>query len=137
MSAPSGFPIVVMAEWLSCGVNDTVIEEGKLRISPDESCDNVRKILGGAQKYKVIMVGPPPVDSDEQNARIEALSAAFSREAQVLGIPYIDLFSPLASDDAYLHEVSVNDGAHPRSGGYSKMAKVISSSAEWWFKTPL
>ena len=79
--------------------------------------------------------GPPPVIDDEQNERIEDLSVAFSHETQTLGVPYIDLFSALRSDDAYRREVLQNDGAHPRSEGYSKMARIIGASPSWWFHT--
>ena len=120
---------------LSCGVNDTAIENGKVRVSYAESCANVRAILRGAKRYTVLMVGPPPVIDDEQNERIESLSLAFAREAKALGVPYIDLFSALCADDAYRREVLQNDGAHPRSGGYSKMARIIGSSPSWWFHT--
>ena len=120
---------------LSCGVNDTSIENGKMRVDSAESCANVRAILRGARRYKVLMVGPPPVIDDEQNERIESLSLEFAREAKALGVPYIDLFSALCSDDAYKREVAGNDGAHPRSEGYSKMACIIGSSPNWWFHT--
>ena len=103
---------------ISCGVNDTVIENGKLRVTPTESRTNIRMILHGARKYKVIMVGPPPIDDNEQNTRIETISSAFAQEAELLGIPYVDLYSPLISDDAYKKEISRNDGAHPKSNGY-------------------
>ena len=118
---------------LSCGVNDTTIENGKTRVNPVESCANVRAILRGAKRYTVLMVGPPPVLDDEQNERIEDLSVSFARETQVLGVPYIDLFSALCTDDAYKREVERNDGAHPRSGGYSKMARIVGASPNWWF----
>lgn len=118
---------------LSCGVNDTAIENGKVRVSSAESCANVRAILRGAKQYTVLMVGPPPVLDDEQNERIESLSLAFARETQALGVPYIDLFSALCADDAYKREVARNDGSHPRSEGYSKMARIIGESPSWWF----
>ncbi len=118
---------------LSCGVNDTVIENGKMRVDSAESCANVRAILRGARRYTVLMVGPPPVIDDEQNKRIESLSLAFAREAKAFGVPYIDLFSTLCADDAYKREVERNDGAHPRSEGYSKMARIIGASSSWWF----
>ena len=118
---------------LSCGVNDTAIENGRVRVNSADSCTNVRAILCGAKRYTVLMVGPPPVLDDEQNKRIEGLSFAFSRETQALGVPYIDLFSALCSDDAYKREVSENDGSHPRSEGYSKMARIIGLSPSWWF----
>lgn len=65
----------------SCGVNDTVIEGGKVRVRPEESSANIREILRGAKKYKVLMVGPPPVDEHDQNERIPAISLAFAHEA--------------------------------------------------------
>ena len=98
-----------------------------------ESCANVRAILRGAKQYTVLMVGPPPVLDDEKNKRIEDLSVAFSRETQALGVPYINLFSALCTDDAYKREVAGNDGSHPRSEGYSKMTRIIGSSPSWWF----
>ena len=121
---------------LSCGVNDTVIEAGAVRVRPEQSCANLREILRGAQKYPVLMVGPPPVVDDDQNARIQALSLAFAQEAQGLGVPYVDLFSPLAADAAYKKEVSTNDGSHPRSVGYAQMAQIVGSSSSWWFPAP-
>ena len=42
---------------LSCGVNDTAIENGKTRVNPVGSCANVRSILRGAKQYTVLMVG--------------------------------------------------------------------------------
>ena len=118
---------------ISCGANDTAIENGEVRVDFVASCTNVRSILRGAKQYTVLMVGPPPVIEDEQNERIKALSLAFAREAQALGVPYIDLFSALCSDDAYKREVSRNDGSHPRGEGYSKMAHIVGSSPSWWF----
>jgi len=82
------------------------------------------------------MVGPPPVLDDEQNERIESLSLAFAHATKALGVPYIDLFAALCADDAYKREVERNDGAHPRSEGYSKMARIIGSSPSWWFGSP-
>ena len=118
---------------LSCGVNDTVIENGTVRVSPEGSRANVHEILHVAKKYKILMLGPPPVGEDEQNERIMFLSQAFAQEAKALSVPYIDLFSPLASDAAYKREVSSNDGSHPRSNGYTKIAQIVLSSPSWWF----
>ncbi|MDG4867028.1 GDSL-type esterase/lipase family protein [Guyparkeria sp. 1SP6A2] len=120
----------------SCGVNDTAIENGSVRVPPEESCANIRDILRDVKKYKVLMIGPPPVGDESQNERIMALSQLYAAEAKFLGVQYIDLFFPLASDVAYKREVSGNDGSHPRSSGYAKMANIISSSSSWWFYAP-
>ena len=121
---------------LSCGANDTAIENGIVRVHSVDSCANVRSILRRAKQYTVLMVGPPPVLDDEQNERIKDLSLAFAHEAQALGVPYIDLFFALCSDNAYKREVARNDGSHPRSEGYSKMAHIVKSSPSWWFHDP-
>ncbi|HEY0635292.1 MAG TPA: GDSL-type esterase/lipase family protein [Gammaproteobacteria bacterium] len=121
---------------LSCGVNDTVIEAGALRVAIAESCQNVQEILQRAGKYKLLMVGPPPVDDDEQNQRILALSQAYAGLAQGLGVPFIELYSQLVADPHYRSEVASNDGAHPRSRGYTRMAEIIGASPHWWFPHP-
>ena len=121
---------------VSCGVNDAAIENGKVRVEPGDSCANVRSMLREAERYNLLMVGPPPVLDDEQNGRVKELSRAFTEEAQSLNVPYIDLFSALCSDEAYAREVSENDGSHPRSVGYSKMADIVASSPQWWFRVP-
>ena len=118
---------------ISCGVNDTVMEEGKTRVHPEESCANINKILGGAMKYKALMVGPPPVDDDNQNERIKTLSQLFAHQAEALGVPYIELFSALVSDETYKKEIANNDGSHPRSEGYAKIANIVGYSPKWWF----
>lgn len=83
----------------SCGVNDTVIEDGKLRVETPESCANVRNLLENADRYEVLMVGPPPVSDPEQNERISMLSSVYYETTQGLGVPYVDLFSHLIMDD--------------------------------------
>ena len=120
----------------SCGVNDTVIESGKPRVRPEESRANIRELLRGAKKYSVLVVGPPPVADDDQNERIHDISQTFAHEANALGIPYIELFSPLKLDSLYKRDISSNDGFHPSSVGYAKMAQVIGSSPMWWFHAP-
>jgi len=121
---------------ISCGVNDTVLENGAIRVSFTESCNNVRDILGAAKNYKVLMVGPPPVNDDDQDQRINALSSAYAAIAAELEVPFIDLFSALALDESYSAEISGNDSFHPGSEGYIKMANIIASSGSWWFKRP-
>jgi lysophospholipase L1-like esterase len=118
---------------VSCGVNDTVIENGRTRIPPAESEANVGAILRGASRYRTILVGPPPVDDAEQNERIGALSRAYAHAAGQLGVPFIELFVPLAADRAYLQEITDGDGAHPGADGYAKMAGIIAASPAWWF----
>ena len=119
---------------LSCGVNDTSIENGRVRVEPDESYSNIRKILVGAKIYNVIMVGPPPIADNKQNIRIREISKGFANEAKLLDVPYIELFEDLYLDEEYKSELLNGDGAHPKSKGYSKITDIISSSSNWWFQ---
>ena len=118
---------------LSCGINDTSIENGDVRVKPDESCSNIRVLLVEAKKYNVIMVGPPPIADNEQNIRIKEISQAYANEAQLLDVPYIELYESLYLDEGYKNELLESDGAHPKSRGYSKITDIISSSSNWWF----
>ncbi len=118
---------------ISCGVNDTVIENGRVCVTLEKSRENIRNILKGAKKYTVILVGPPPIDDDEQNTRIKAISEAYEQEANLLNVPFIELYSSLIMDNTYKKEIIENDGAHPQSKGYLKIANIIASSPSWWF----
>ena len=118
---------------ISCGVNDTVVENAQRRVSQEESLENVQQILRAAMKHKIIMVGPPPVNDDVQNERIKNLSEAFARIAKMLDVHYIDLYPSLVSDKDYMREIAGGDGAHPGGIGYKKMAGIIGASPGWWF----
>lgn len=122
----------------SCGVNDTAVVNGLVRVPPKESCANIREILGEARRFKVLMVGPPPVEDAGQNERISALSRAYAQEAAALNVAYIDVYSSLISDETYFRDVVSNEGCyppgfHPTSIGYAKIAEMVSSSPHWWF----
>ncbi|MFK5891737.1 MAG: GDSL-type esterase/lipase family protein [Pseudomonadota bacterium] len=119
---------------ISFGVNDTAIEDGKTRVSEQQSISNfnhIIKIINPA--YQILMVGPPPINNDAQNKRIKSLNNRIHIRAKTLGIPFIDIFSKLESDKEYKKEITDNDGAHPKSKGYEKLANIIGSSEEWWF----
>ena len=134
---------------LSFGVNDTVIEDGgsaagsRQRVTTAESCEAFRRIVeaatvtataapGGARR--VLFVGPPPVAEDDHNARIDRLAAALFAEAVRSGVPYIDLFTPLVTDEEYRREIANGDGAHPTAAGYARIAVHVMASPNWWFR---
>jgi lysophospholipase L1-like esterase len=120
----------------SFGVNDTTLEEGHPRVALDESLKNVRRILSSAkQLFPILMVGPAPVASEEQNARIAYLSEQFASVSQALEVPYLDVFTPLKGSETWINEAAANDGAHPRSAGYSEFACLVQNWSSWlsWF----
>jgi lysophospholipase L1-like esterase len=120
---------------LSCGANDMVIVSGQPRVSIEESLNNITAILQKATaKYKTILVGPAPVGDGDLNIRLKSLSAAYQQTAASLGIPYIEVFSKLITNQQYLQESSSNDGYHPKSDGYAAIAHIIVNDDNWWFK---
>lgn len=119
---------------ISCGVNDVYHENGKRRVAHNASCSNLRELLVQTKRYPSVLVGPPPVGEDVLNDRIERLSKSFAAIAASLDVPYIELYSSLIEDKVYRSEVAEQEGAHPRSGGYIRMAEIICASPAWWFR---
>lgn len=118
----------------SFGVNDCVMEGEALRVQPDETVANARRILTrAAKKYPVLLIGPPPIDGAEINERIQNLDRSLRALCSETGIPYLSIFEPLAALPVWNEEVASNDGAHPRSAGYVELARLIASWEAWWF----
>ena len=73
-------------------------------------------------------------DDTEQSRRIEDLSASFADVCASREAPFIDLFAPTLAPSVWMAEISASDGAHPLSGGYTVLAKlVISGFLDWLF----
>ena len=121
----------------SFGVNDTALEEGRRRVEEEDSLHNFRSILGeAASMFPVLMVGPPPVEDAGHNARIAYLSAEFQSTSRNLGIPYLDVFTPLSGSAVWVREVAQGDGAHPGARGYGELASLVEAWPAWrvWFE---
>lgn len=117
---------------LSLGVNDTAHVDGKSRISPDESCANLERILEAISGDPVLVVGPPAVSQDAQNARISELSNRFLALCRARGVPYMDVFSVLERHSVWRQQVLAGDGAHPRSQGYQAMYELVAPVWDRW-----
>ncbi len=118
----------------SFGVNDTAIVAGKQRVSFEDSIKNMRVILAAAKKkYDVLVIGPPPISDPEHNKRIGQLSAAYAAVAKKLGVPYLDIFTPLSKSALWMEEVDGHDKHHPDGGGYTLFAALVLEWEQWWF----
>lgn len=116
----------------SFGVNDTVIEYGKRRVSLEKSVENAKNILMNAsKKYDVTMIGMPPVDDAEHNERIKELDHRYYELCKELDIPYLSIFNKLYHDPIWKEEITLNDGAHPRDRGYEILANFIKNWHGW------
>lgn len=111
----------------SFGANDVTVENGKQRVPPTESDANLSKAIADAAQLKlpVLIVGPAPANDREQQDRIGQLSARYAKLAADHGAPYIDIIGSLRDDPTWTSEVQAGDGAHPASGGYLLLARLV------------
>ncbi len=118
----------------SFGINDTVIENGTLRVSTAKSVENFRTVISqAAALYRTLVVGPPPVADAEHNQRIASLCKQFEQIAAELNVPYIPISPHLGQDAEWIAEIAASDGHHPRARGYRRLADLVLGSPHWWF----
>ncbi|RYX81778.1 lipase [bacterium] len=119
----------------SFGTNDTVIENGRLRVDFESTLGNASLILGEAKgKYPCLWVGPAPVDDAAHNERLRSLCAAFRELAGKIGVAYLPVLEPLMGSSVWMGEVAAGDGAHPQNNGYGELARLVQEWDGWWFR---
>ena len=118
----------------SCGVNDTTAEDGAARVDPEVSVRNLGEMLREcvARGWRVLVVGPPPIDDAGQNERTAALDRRFAEVCRSAGVEYVPVFDALAADAVWTQQVRDGDGAHPDSGGYRAFAALVRPAWERW-----
>lgn len=120
---------------LSCGANDTTVEDGRLRVETEQSCSALSAILEGAAAVgaRVLTIGPAPVDDSEQNERIRILSAAFADVCHRAGVSFVSVIEPLLASRVWMAEVAEDDGAHPAAEGYEALSQLVIAAgwADW------
>lgn len=123
----------------SFGVNDTTLEDGQPRVGPTQSLEALAALLNQAASLKLpaLVVGPAPVDDEEQNERISSVSRRFVGACREEGVPFIDVFRQLRDSELWRKEVAAGDGAHPGPAGYELLAELV-LAAGWleWLKQP-
>ena len=117
---------------VSFGVNDTTLVDGRPRVVPGESAANLTKLLAQAAErdLPVLMIGPPPIDDDEQNMRTATLDEQFANICAAVNVPYVGIHQPLRHNAIWRREVRDGDGAHPSAAGYEALAALI--MPRWW-----
>ena len=112
---------------VSFGVNDSIVEDGALRVAPEQSVANLGRLLTGASQVglRTLVVGPPPIADFEVSRRVVDLSARFQDVCAAAEVPYVEVAHELARDDTWIMEVRDGDGAHPAVGGYDRLAAVV------------
>ncbi len=125
---------------LSFGANDTTIDAGQRRVSPEHSCHALASVLEGARTIALpaLVVGPALVEDADQNKRTHSLAASFGEVCGQHGVPFLNMIAPLLASRVWMDEVAVDDGAHPGVAGYDTLAKHVLENG-WldWLRTPL
>lgn len=133
----------------SFGCNDMAMENGTLRNAPEDACASARRMITEAKAWlPTIWVGPMPVNDDDMpvssapgrerylsSSRNAVLSDMFQEIAAELEVPYLDIFTPLASNPEWQNCYIKGDGVHPIGRGYAIVAEHIVGWDAWraWF----
>jgi acyl-CoA thioesterase I len=109
------------------GANDTTVENGIARVTPERSCMALDKMLDQAAVLGLpaAVAGPPPAGDAEQHAGVVALSDAFAEVCAARAVPFWPVAESLLSSRTWLDEAATGDGAHPAAGGYDLLARTL------------
>lgn len=129
---PAEDPRVVV----SFGVNDTVLEDGRVRCASNETLAALRTIAAAVNPIRMLLVGPPATADDSHNQRLQDLNEALCLEAAVLGIPYVSVFETTLASAVWQHQVQSGDGFHPDAEGYDVIASVAAQPIIDWLTAP-
>ncbi|MGV9674284.1 GDSL-type esterase/lipase family protein [Nocardia sp. NPDC003482] len=122
----------------SFGVNDTLADDGRVRVAAERSVAALTDVLRGAagRGWSAMVVAPPPVDDDEQNARIEKLDARFGEVCAAERVPYVRVHQPLRQSEVWMRALRAGDGYHPGAPGYEEFAALIVAPWLLWLSDP-
>ena len=134
----------------SIGGNDAKEEVGVgVSVPLEESLANARSILAEAAAWKpVLWIGLIPMSEKKpyprllggaqfrfSNERQAAYNAGYRDVAAALGVPFLDLHTPLLASPDWERLTQAGDGSNPAAEGYAKLAAMIASWPAWraWF----
>lgn len=136
----------------SFGENDAaMLPSGEVRMPLEASVAAARDLLLKAKAWRpTLWIGPLPTPDRRQpfrldpgvafyfdNARTAKYNTAYRQLAREIGVPYLDLFTSLSTDqdwDRMQHEEG--DGVHPPARGYARIAKLVEAWPAWrrWYE---
>ncbi|GAB4171261.1 MAG: GDSL-type esterase/lipase family protein [Thalassobaculales bacterium] len=123
---------------------------GGVEVPIEESVANARAILSAARDwlptlwiglipmnearpYPRLMAGPQYTFS---NARQAEYNARYQQVAAEIGVPFLDLHTPLLADPDWPRLTQAGDGSNPAAEGYARIAAMIAAWPAWrsWFE---
>jgi lysophospholipase L1-like esterase len=98
-------------------------------VSPTMTRLNVANALDRAHALGMhaMVVGPPPL-SGERNAQVAELAALCEDAAGRRGVPFVDMYGPLARHEQWMQDMTQGDGSLPLQSGYGLMAWLVLNS---------
>lgn len=120
----------------SFGVNDTTSQGSGSRVPHADSLANTERILRSASVVApTLMVGPQPIADERQNVVTAKLARGMQEICASVGVPFLDVFTPLHKSTVWMDEVRAGDGAHPSAAGYAEFAGIVLGASPWreWF----
>ncbi|WP_067884644.1 GDSL-type esterase/lipase family protein [Nocardia vaccinii] len=122
----------------SFGVNDTVLENGRVRVSASDSAANLTAILRRAAErgWTTLVVAPPPNADDEHNRRIGELDSRYSEICAAQDVPYVRVHQPLLHNHTWMRAIHDADGYHPGAEGYEEFAALMVPYWLLWLAEP-
>ena len=100
------------------------------RISPTMTRLNIANTLDRAKALglRTMLAGPPPGKTEDQQALAE-LAALCQEAAARRGVPYVDMYGPLARHEQWVSDMATGDNDLPLQAGYGLMAWLVLHSA--------
>jgi lysophospholipase L1-like esterase len=127
--APADDPRLVV----SFGANDTLEVNGTLRATLVESVTALAHVRS-TTTTPLLVVGPPAVEDEAQNRRLEILDAALHESADRIGAPYVGLFASTYESPLWRRQITDNDGYHPGADGYDLLARITAPHILPWLQ---
>lgn len=138
-------PDLAGAVVFSFGLNDSADQDGVRRVPLERSVETARALLGESKsRWSTLWIGPSPIDESRQpvtgatgqrfdlrNERVREYNEAYRELAIDLAVPYLDLFTPLIEDDAFMASMKSGDAVHPTRKGYEIIAERVTAWAGW------
>jgi lysophospholipase L1-like esterase len=130
----------------SFGINDISMRVGQgLRVEHKRSVEVARSMLEPAARWQpTIWIGPTPANEamspmspmpgvfyDFRNDRLLGLNQAYATVARDIGVPYLDLATPLTGNPAYQKSLVEGDRMHCDAMGYKLIAHLVDAWGPW------
>ncbi len=119
------------------GANDTMVENGRLRVDPQDTVANLTAMFGVARQrgWQPLVVSPPPNIDPEHTRRLADLDVRFEAVCAAEEVRYLRVLEPLSADAVWSRQLADGDGYHPDAEAYERYAQLLAPAWNSWFTT--